>query len=940
MGSLHERQYTMTPVGVGNPIAIGAEGYLSATVTMDMTPIWPSFEVMTTDAILYVAGAAFADNVTDANGVMPTENAWRRLPHPITNGTLDPGINVSSDDLTVHYDFYDLIDFDGSGMDLYMRRGGVSGHLILPAGGATTNAFGYEDRVQGIELLFIDNGITKILQFDTDLYLPYPSDATLLLSADQANPAEGIPTSGGFRESTIVLHKYWNFTETPSSWQYNDVSVDYGTALGHGQDVVFALHDSEAPIDGLGSLDSGPESGPVELGFCSEWLPDGDIGALRLKPLAQLQYRVSGFYYVFSGLKLSRYYTTPMNHSSLPSTAGVDLTSNIDSLPEELLTTNGALTPQSLKLCSNGDTVGCGLVLIDGNVAVEYFGEVLKDTTLTLQGVGAVNLDVDDLVGVFPLAVNWFYTVTKQVGMFASIFPWSWPLVNRVLEVPLPVKFLGNTNGGVFVALLKQQDVFPNDKIFNSDIAAIVSMGWTPALGFEDKIGIFMGYAASQAAFRALAMNRPTFAGGVIPFDQWAGVSTDIQAWAAKFGYLELAGDENDAVDLARDTWDAWCDDWDGNTCPKANQKDFEQAYWIVQPLLKSLGGEEAYGVGGIEVGSDLLPINAELNTSAMGAIIVPDGLGLQVTKLEGGLQMQYGVYSYTPTIPFTLPVAIIDIFVRVDWVTVELNRDGELFFYGDTYINIVGDVGVDGEFYGFAVQDSNDDWLVEGTVDLETIGISGVAGLDLAGEFGSGIRNGHGVSYVGVRGEGYYLNYRIGGGFLFGGIYKESQILRDVGYGELLDTLGSDDTYTGFYAYLSGDFPIVDGTCAFNAVAGGELQLWYYWSHDVYGGILSGYVYATVACIISGRGQVDLEYAHLDNGGSISGRTCENPHCDAYSGTFWIAVGIGWCSPSTWDSWRERWWGDSWCYTFGVEVDISYLSPGGWDWHSDFDYE
>ena len=188
-----------------------------------------------------------------------------------------------------------------------------------------------------------------------------------------------------------VLHKYWNFTETLGTWQYNDVASDYEGALGARQDKIFALLNSTASIDGLVQLDGAPDSAPVELGFCSEWLPDGDIGALRLQSMAQLQYRVSGFLLCLLRFKISRYYSTPMNRRSLPSTAGINVSSNIDALPEELLTNKGLLTPQSLKACSTGDTVGCGLVLIDGNVAVEYFGEVEKDTTLALQDVSAVN---------------------------------------------------------------------------------------------------------------------------------------------------------------------------------------------------------------------------------------------------------------------------------------------------------------------------------------------------------------------------------------------------------------------------------------------------------------------------------------------------------------------------------------------------------------------
>jgi hypothetical protein len=68
--------------------------------------------------------------------------------------------------------------------------------------------------------------------------------------------------------------------------------------------------------------------------------------------------------------------------------------------------------------------------------------------------------------------------------------------------------------------------------------------------------------------------------------------------------------------------------------------------------------------------------------------------------------------------------------------------------------------------------------------------------------------------------------------------------------------------------------------------------------------------------------------------------RTCTNSTCDIYGGSFWIAVGFGWCSPSTWHRWQSRWWGDSWCYCIGAYVDLSYMDPGGLDYSYDLDYE
>jgi len=52
------------------------------------------------------------------------------------------------------------------------------------------------------------------------------------------------------------------------------------------------------------------------------------------------------------------------------------------------------------------------------------------------------------------------------------------------------------------------------------------------------------------------------------------------------------------------------------------------------------------------------------------------------------------------------------------------------------------------------------------------------------------------------------------------------------------------------------------------------------------------------------------------------------------------VAVGVGWCSPSTWDSWYDRWWDDDCCYTFGAVVDLTYMDPGGLDFDADLDFE
>jgi hypothetical protein len=922
---VHERRLNMTPVGTGDAITIGAGGILTAPMTLDQTPLWPKFEVDTHSVTLYIAAAVFPDDASSW-APMPAENAWLELPHP-TGGTIDPGININALHQRINYTFYDPPNFDDSDMDLYVRRAGVSGHLIINGDDTQrVNDHGYQATVHYLEFGFVDNALWQLSPGEVDLYLPYPTDKTFLLYENVYDPLTNQPVSGDFRETTVALHKYWNFTETPTTWEYVGISADYGTSLG-AQSKLFALLGSRATITGLGPLDEEPGSASTELAFASEWLPSGDIGALRLFPPDEHEYLVSGFDFAFTGVHLSRYYRDPLHPSSLPDTVGIDVGNSLDSLPEQMLDSGGNLTGQSLKACSAGDTIGCGFVVLDGNVAVDYFGEVqpegtahdpMMDTAVSTVGVS------DVLSGTFPVAVNQCISVTKQVAVLSGRIPWMWPLVNQVLDVNLPVKFLGNTQGGALVALQRNATVFPDQALFNTDVAAIITMDWSGASGAQDKFGVFLGAPASQAAFRALAMNRPTWTGGVLPYTQWRDVQADIGTWSAKFGYIEGPGAEDDPVDLAQTIWDDW------------GAMEFDMAYRVVEPVLVSRaqnGQDDAYGVTGLEPGAGLMPAHASMNNGAMAATFRLDGVGYQMTSLEGGTQMAYDVWEYD------LYVTDIDVFLELDWVSAEMNRDGEVTFKGDPYMNLIGDIGVNGSFFGMAYPEG-DEWRIEGSVDMEPIGLAGVAALDLAGEFGSGPYEGEMVSYLSVRGEGYYLNYRVGGGVLYGAIY-DSPFLRDAGYGELLDTLGDENTYTGLYLYLDGSFPFVDSdTCLLEASAAGSIRIWYYWSDDLYGGTLSAAVHATVACIISGRGQLDLEYAHLDNGGKLLGRTCNSANCDAYGGGLWVAVGVGWCSPSSWHRWQDRWWGDSWCYTFGAYVNMSYFDPGGLDYEADFDYE
>jgi hypothetical protein len=260
----------------------------------------------------------------------------------------------------------------------------------------------------------------------------------------------------------------------------------------------------------------------------------------------------------------------------------------------------------------------------------------------------------------------------------------------------------------------------------------------------------------------------------------------------------------------------------------------------------------------------------------------------------------------------------------------------------------LIDDWGTDGYFYGLATRSPDDEWRVEGSLKLETIGLADFAGIDASAAFGAGTLSGYPIAYVGIMADLYFMGYDVGATVLVGSFDKTSPILRAAGYADALDMLGSQNLYTGWYVRAYAEMPLIDSYgCLMKANAGLGVRVWYLMNQagiGTYGGDLSGYVYAQVACILSARGNLTLGYARLDQGGTQYSRTCNAPQCDVYGGNFWVATGVGWCEPKTWHTWSSRWWGDSWCYTFGAYVDLSYLTPpggwDGWDFNIDLDFE
>ncbi|MBN1888317.1 MAG: hypothetical protein JW850_10015 [Thermoflexales bacterium] len=942
---------------VSTPLAqrfdLSAGGRFTAGVTLNRDMSWHGhevFKVMSRTATLYIPTAIFADAPTNALGLpMPAENAWARLPGP-DNGELDPGFNLnfihqSFSPVEVKFGCYSPDAFNGD-MDLYVRRGGVSENLEVLNLEATQrqNLSGYTEQLKTYDVLFVDNlAFSATVAFD--MILPYPSGITLSLETDAMGGLDEnyCPAQGEMVSSTsTVLHRYWDFEQVLGErWAYSQDLSRYSGADLHGVEKVFSF-EGTATVDGL---ERAGDSQAVEFPIVSEWFPNGDVGDVQMQEMegagALLQkLRVSGFVYALSGVKLSRYYSTLMDNRSLPSLAGIDLDNALLDLPPELLDSGGNLTPQSLKDCSAGETIGCGFVLLDGNAAVDYFGEV-EPAPGSRRAAAAI--PADEMAGKSPMAANNYHARSNHAPLRPPSLKWSVPMpsLEDCLEKFLPVKFMSNRDGGAFAGLVRDFGLLPGAEVFRSDLG-VVSSSDRDGSGFRSTFGIFLGYSASQAAFRALAMHRPGGAG----FDDWRDVEVDVGTWATEtFGYSLGDGAQDDAVDLARDTWDGWS--------PVTDSFDFNAAYDVLEQTLIDLGGEDGYGVRGLASGTVLEATGTQLHTGMGQAVFMRSpGGDWGLDSLQFGAQVEVNSEAGGQS----------DKLLYADWVSLEFNRDREFIVRADNVsTSLSGDYDVTADLI-LLIGTAEGFERIEGGVAVEKIEISEVTFSNLGAAFGAGRYNDEPLFYLGLQGEGSWSDYRLGGTILFGYLY-DSPVLRTAGFGEVLDKFGDEQingrpaTFLGVYLAVSGDFPLVDDGCMLKVSAGGEIRGWYFKPVNgdaIYGGQLRGSVWGKFACILSARGDLSLTLERVMDGAQSSPppgwasmrRTCPagGPYCTAFSGIFWVAIGVGFdCDPGTWRSWDSRWWGDSWCYTLGAVFGLTYIDPASgsnWDFDYDVDWE
>ncbi len=963
----------MTPVS--NTLSIGSNGIITTPVTTTDTIRFPGFNFtpnLTTLRMAFYAAPAMPLGMSSfgSNLPKPVQSAWEQINRGLADQSdLDPGLNFNGKN-SINYASYGSGVFD-TRMDAYLRVGGYSEHLIFENLGATAknNLTGYNETLTKFSAIFVDNLIVDPSDIRSQLVLPYPSDVTVPLNIKTFS-ADGVPLGGtiGTVGGASLTHKYWNFTQTAKTWGYATgktltryvnlyLKTNYPGVASYTPTqttaaknalpkMIFQIGGDMQPLAARSAA-----STAANVPGVSEWMPNGDYGTITLSAPSEVY--VSGLPFTPNDIKLNRYYDKFMDKTSYPSTLGI---TKVNGLPSKILDTNKNFTAQSMHDCvvNNGpNAIACGIQILDGNNSFAYFGEPTKcqNTMFTpspsdptkptdtrngcldasgaptsIASTRAGGSDPDAPTGDGTIATAGDDTTQGDTLWNPIIVQWVWDVGSNMIDLPIPLVFIANKSGGVLTGMLVNQSILPGPaELFKSDISIIIN-GRLISGVFNTDIGIFFGFSASQAAFRALASHRPNSNNtGFKAFGSWNDVKDDVKKWYKTFYRQDYDGinNSNDAVDLAQDIWEGY-DPGNGKisweilrTSQTPNRdagNDYLNTSFLLEPKLKAAKANELYsGVTPLKQGTVLQKTCATLSNGQGSANISIVGSNVSLTLLNFS--------SYIDVKRSTGSSCSSDgALFHADRVSLSLNNDGEIVIIATNIQSdiISKDTSIDIQLVIGTAAGSR---RIEGGFTIHRIDIAAVSFNEIGAVFGIGEYTGTTIAYIGVTGSGTFKGYTVGVQFLVGTFRTNSPVLQ-AQYSGLLSKLGSDrgtgNFWTGVYLSASAEIPWYDIGCLLNVTIVGEIRGWYLKNatiagNEAWGGYLSAGAYAEAVCLVSARGQVSLSIAYTTNDGTI------------YNGNAWIAGGIGWCSPSTWKSWESRWWDDSWCETAGAYLSITY---------------
>lgn len=271
---------------------------------------------------------------------------------------------------------------------------------------------------------------------------------------------------------------------------------------------------------------------------------------------------------------------------------------------------------------------------------------------------------------------------------------------------------------------------------------------------------------------------------------------------------------------------------------------------------------------------------------------------------------------------------------VQIDQLTFRITNKGDYILHGDEI-----DITVYGEkIKGDATLLVNiERKRLEGKIALYDLKYPPVEVEIASAVFGVG----EDIAYMGALIEAKFEGQPWGGALLFGAIDPASPIVAEMGnlgFAKIFEDIGAtgmsggDSIFTGAYMRVYGSKLVYNKGCVFRIGVGGEVAAWYFDGADnssaYWGGRLRGYIYGTALCLLSARGDVSLQ---------ISNPGLNDQETYTFQGTGWVACGIGFCEPETWDDWSKRWWDDGWCYQCGAALFLDYNKTESKAWHVDY---
>lgn len=959
---------------------IGEAGIVTAKVATSDTIKWPGFTMEpmsdTVDMTLYLAPATPIGMSTTYGSIpKPAESAWEQIDLGYSDmSDLDPGLNFNGQN-SVNYACYGSGVFSAK-MDSYLRVGGFSEHVILQGLGDTVknNVTGYDETLTNFSAIFADNVIVAPSDISSDLYLPYPSDVLLPLQSNSFDsngcPVGGDIGSGG--SGTSINHRYWNFSQQALTYGYvsgltltryvsqylatNSLpSTPTNVALARSKlpKVILQIGGNMQPLAARNQANS-----QASVAGVSEWLQNGEFGNVTLTSATEIFN--SGMPFTLNDIKLNRY-NAQLLEPSQPSTAGFG--PKVSGLPSKLLdSVTGELTQDSLSAClaTGSDPLGCGLQILDGNNSLTYFGEPQRcgpssgvtcvspsGTSMTprefraYRAGGSDTPSGDGSIGSAGDGTEEGDTLWNPV-----LVQFIWDLGTSAIDIPIPLVFLANKSGGVFAGLFKKQSLLPAPaELFQTDLSVVVN-GRLSSSVFTTDIGIFFGYAASQAALRALATHRPNDDNtGFKAHEPFTEVKDDVKKWSKTFGYgtYDDSNDNDDPVDMLEDLWNGhttnslnytWGNARTGTTYTPLN--DYQNVFDFLEPKLKANAATESYddgtqGITSLKQGSVL----------ANACTTMKNGQGAMQFQLVGTdfnlKQIAFGTYI---DIKNTASGSSCDTsgssLLTIDRVSVNVTGDGEITIIGDHVKTRILERNIEFDVQ-LVIGTGSGNQRLEGGLKLYELRIASVEFTNIGVVFGVGQYNSQRIGYFGFGGTGKFRNTRVSVSFLFGMLSPSSAVLR-AQYASLMNKLaadkGSSSVFSGVYISVGVQVPIYTDGCMREVKANGELRGWYFKQISPpsstpisWGGYLSAGVYGEAACLVSARGQLSLSL--YETTGILH-----------FDGDAWLAGGIGDCEPNTWNSWGGRWWGDSWCAQAGARVQVQYAEDSGWDVDYDLDVE